>query len=339
MTIRRIASHALASLALAVTFAGVASAQNADPKADESRDSKLADGAEVAAAGVYVQDLLEAVPPSGTAITKLDVDNRLGDVRIVGHDGSGLSIFAVKHAPDAATLERLEVKLVQDPSGPVSIRTQLATGRDGSAIAAGSVRIDLVVRVPRSAKVAASVWNGKLRVKGVENGASAQANEGPIDIEQVSGDVSADSAAGSQRFKKIYGTLEAQTLEGDVDVDSLRGERLAASVKTGSVSARSVIVREMVIRVVKGDIRVEAEVIAGGSYKITSISGNVEARLRGKARAKLIASAKRGKLALPERLRPTKTANDEVVGYLGSGGSPAHVEVRSKTGDVVVAKF
>ncbi len=317
---------ALASLALAPVLA---SAQSKPTKSDENK---------ISSPGVFVQDLLEAVPPSGTAITKLDVDNRLGDVKIVGHDGHGLSIFAVKHAPDAKTLERLEVKLLQDPAGPVSIRTQLATGGRG-AIAAGSARIDLVVRVPRSAMVTASVWNGKLRIKGLDNGAKANANEGPIHLEQISGKVSAESAAGSQRFERIYGELEARTIEGDVDVDTLRGERLEASVTTGSVTAKSVVVRQMVIRVVKGDIRVDAEVIAGGSYKITSIRGDVKANFSGDAKAKLVAGAKRGELSLPERFRPQTSSANEVVGYLGSGKNPAHIELRSRTGNVVVAKF
>lgn len=332
----------LAALAL-LTAPGVALAQADAPDqtqktAKKPTDSKSA--AEPAPRGVYVHDLLEAVPPTGAAITKLDVDNRLGDVRIVGHDGRGLSIFAVKHAPNASTLERLEVKLVQDPSGPVSIRTQLAPSREARAIAAGSARIDLVVRVPRDASVSASVWNGKLRIKGLDNGARADSNQGAIRLETISGVVVAASATGSQSFHEIYGDLQARLLEGHVDVDLVRGDRMSASVKTGSVVARRVKVRKMVVRVIKGDIQVNAELVPGGRYVIAARDGDVTVRVSGKrVRTEVKARADGGELSLPERLVPPSGDASDVVGYLGSGRSLAHLELRSRTGNIILAQF
>ena len=155
-------------------------------------------------APVEVHDLLEATPPADTQISALEVDNRLGDIRIIGHDGRGLSIHAFKHAPDPDTLNRLEVKLIQDPSGAVSIRTQLAPGRESRPIPAGSIKVDLIIRVPRTARVDAAVWNGLLRVRGLDNGARVRANEGDIAVAQTSGEVIANSAAGHQRFSEIF---------------------------------------------------------------------------------------------------------------------------------------
>ena len=297
------------------------------------------DEAERAPAGVYVHDLLEAVPAAGSAISALTVDNRLGDVKIVGHDGIGLSIFAIKHAPNAQTLERLEVKLIQDPRGPVSIRTQLNAGHGETTLKKGAARIDLVVRVPRTAHVTATVWNGKLRIRKVSNGANVSANEGPIHLKNVSGLITSNSAAGQQRFEQISGELESRILDGDVDVDGMRGKRLSASVKSGQVTARGVRVTDLMIRVVKGDIRLEAEVIAGGSYVVASINGNVHASVRGSSRVKVHAQAKRGELSLPKRLRPNDSSVSDVVGYLGEGSRPAHLSLRSGTGNVVLAKF
>lgn len=291
-------------------------------------------------APVEVHDLLEATPPKGTQISELDVDNRLGDIRIIGHDGRGLSIHAFKHAPDPDTLNRLEVKLIQDPSGSVSIRTQLAPGREGRPIAAGSARIDLIIRVPRTARVDASVWNGLLRIRGLDNGARVQANEGDIAVAQTSGQVVANSAAGHQRFSEIFGDLDARALVGDVDMSVIRGKRLAASVHKGSVHARRIKVSNVMIRVIRGDVRIEAEVIPGGHYLIASYHGNVETRLRRGGNARLRARVERGgEIELPERLRPRESSANEVVGYLGNAKSPAEIELRSVTGNVVVAEF
>jgi hypothetical protein len=312
-----------------VTLGALPAAAAADPGAGESTP---------APAGVYVHDILEAVPPEGTEISRLEVDNRLGDVRIVGHDGPGLSISAVKHAPDETTLERLEVKMVQDPSGPVSIRTQLAPSREARPIPAGSARIDLVVRVPRKARVAAAVWNGRLRVRGVDNGAEVRANEGEIAVAQASGSIVADIAAGPQRFEEIYGELETRSLIGNVDLHLIRGQRLATSVQRGDVRARQVRVKHMVIRVIRGDIRVEAEMMAGGHYAVASYRGDVHARVRGGRHAQVVARAGGG-IEVPERLRRRLSSANEVVGYLGSGRLPAHIELRAVGGNVILAEF
>jgi hypothetical protein len=290
-------------------------------------------------APVEVHDLLEATPPAGTEISALDVDNRLGDIRIIGHDGRGLSIHAFKHAPDADTLNRLEVRLIQDPSGAVSIRTQLATGREGRPIPAGSARVDLIIRVPRTARVDAAVWNGLLRVRGLDNGARVRANDGDIAVVQTSGSIIADSAAGHQRFSEIFGEIESRALVGDVDMSVIRGKRLEASVHTGSVRARRVKVGTMIIRVIKGDIRVDAEVIPGGHYVIASYHGNVEARLSKGSSARLRARSRgAAEIDLPERLRPQKTSANEVLGYLGNAKSPADFDIQAG-GKVVVAEF
>lgn len=322
----------LAGLVLgAALIPGVAAA---DPGSGVSPESSPAP------AGVYVQDLLEATPPPGTHITRLQVDNRLGDIRIVGHDGPGLSIFAVKHAPDEVTLERLEVKMVQDPSGPVSIRTQLAPSREARPIAAGSARIDLVIRVPRDARLEATVWNGRLRVRGLDNGAQVSANEGDIAVAQVSGPIVADIAEGKQRFEHIYGDIETRSLVGDVDLDVIRGPRLETSVKDGNVTARRVKVRELEIHVIKGDVRVQGEAMAGGHYRIASYRGDITARIRRGVHARVSARAPRGRLSLPERLRRRREPSaDEVVGFLGDGHSPAHIELRAIYGTVTLAEF
>ncbi len=165
------------------------------------------------------------------------------------------------------------------------------------------------------------------------------ANEGPIHLREVSGMITSESASGNQRFEQIVGELETRSLEGDVAVDGLRGKRLAAVVKSGMVSARGVRVQDMLIRVIKGDIRLEAEVIAGGSYTVMAVNGNVHAKIGGHSRVRVSASSHRGQLHLPKRFAPQKTSANEVVGYLGEGSSPAHLNLRSSTGNVVLAQF
>ena len=104
------------------------------------------------------RDVVEVSPTKGIHIGLVDIDNRLGDVRIEGNDRDSISIMAVKRAPDQETMERLKVLLVPDPNGSISITTALKAGQESRPIRAGSVRIDLVVLAPRQARVRAQVW-------------------------------------------------------------------------------------------------------------------------------------------------------------------------------------
>ena len=90
-----------------------------------------------AAEPVVERDVVELSPAKGARIERLEIDNRLGDVRIEGHDRDSISIIAVKRAPDQETVERLKVSLIPDPNGPVSISTALLAGKESRPIAAG----------------------------------------------------------------------------------------------------------------------------------------------------------------------------------------------------------
>ncbi len=108
-------------------------------------------------AGVFEQDAVDIEAPEGVEIGLVQVDNRLGDVSVRGHDAPGIAIQSFKRAADRETLERLVVSLVPDAKGRVRIRTTLKAGPESGPIAAGSIAVDLVVLVPHEAVVEAQV--------------------------------------------------------------------------------------------------------------------------------------------------------------------------------------
>ena len=138
---------AIASLAITSLGPGLAAAD----------DGTSADGD-----GAVVERSELSVAPSKKPIHAVSIDNPLGDVRIEGHDGTSVAITTIKHAPDAATLSRLRVTLVPDPDGTVRLTAALGDGRERPLAALGTIRIDLVVRVPRDARVEGRVGRGRL---------------------------------------------------------------------------------------------------------------------------------------------------------------------------------
>ena len=292
--------------------------------------------------GVVERDVVDLSPARGARIERLDVDNRLGDVRIEGHDRDAITIVAVKRAPDQETLDRLKVSLIPDPSGPVIISTSLLAGQEARPIPAGSVRIDLVVKAPRSAQVQAQVWKGRIAVTGLENGAELVTDDGDIDVSEVTGSVSTQSGHGRHSFARVFGAIDARTVDGDLDLDVVRGDRIAAVVQAGDIVGRRVRVREMSVLVTRGSIRIEGDALAGGRYQIASYWGDVEVRLGRRAKTALRVRAHShggGAVSLPPGLRRRVSADGAITGVIGSSRHFAELDLRTHVGSITVAEF
>lgn len=288
---------------------------------------------------VIERDVVDMAPPKGSEIERVEIDNRLGDVRVEGHDQDSITIQAVKRARDQETLERLKVSLVPDPNGTISIRTALLAGREAKPIAAGSIRIDLVIRAPRSARIEARTWKGLVAAKGLDNGAELFADRGDIEVSQVSGQVSTESSHGRHRFAEVFGTIDARALEGDLDLDLIRGEHFAARVQRGEIHGRRMRVKNMMVRVMRGDVHLEAEHMLGGSMRVSSYWGNVNVRLHGRVPARVAAHSRKGRVALSSTFRQKVADNGTVTGELGTGRSPAELDLRTRVGSITVAEF
>ncbi|WP_428262931.1 hypothetical protein [Haliangium sp.] len=287
-------------------------------------------------AAVYERGEVVVEPPPGIQVTSLEVDNRLGDVRIEGHDHPTVIISAHKRGPDQATVERLKVSLIPDPNGPVRINTAILPGDDPRPIPPGAVRIDLVIRAPRAARVRAQVWNGHLAMAGMENGAELLANEGPIQVHNASGTIVTDAAAGDQQFVEIFGELDARVISGDMDLDTVRGQRLAANVHQGRIDGRRVEVRDVWVTVIRGDVRLRGRAVPGGRYRLGSYRGDVELALTTAGPVSLRAHARAGTISLPAGMRRSPgRVEGSVLGYWPGGSEqPAAVELRSRVGNI-----
>jgi len=307
--------------------------------------------APTAARGVFEHKVVEVDVPAAApgqartrpgGITRVEVDNRLGDVRIEGHDRSTIQVSAFKRAADDATLDRLRIDLITDPRGPVRIATWIAAGENARPIPKGTIRIDLVIRAPRSAAVRGQVWNDRLEVRSMENGAELTANDGNIVVENVTGKVVTQTSAGKQNLLDIYGSVDAQAMAGDVELVIVHGKRLTATAHDGSIEGRQIRVREMSLRTTTGDIRLEGFAVAGGRYRIASYRGNIAVKLGHSGPLSVSATSKR-RVTLPSRLAARADDSGALVGMLSAvlpgakDDLPAVIELRSRLGNLQFA--
>ena len=324
-------------LAIAAVLAAAGTA-----RADEPANKGAAKDATAIAApdgpldGVYERGVVE-VEPSIAPIEQVQIENFLGDVRVEGHDGDRVIIHAFKRAPDDATLERLKVTLVPDPNGVVRIGSRVAAGPEMRRLAAGSVRIDLVIQAPSSAAVVGKVWNGRLSVSGMDNGADLSANEGDISVESSSGRIVTSSAVGTQKLREIVGEVDARGMYGEMAMDVVRGRRLAAMMHEGRVVARNVKSRTVSIQVARGDIVIDGEPQLGGSWSIVTYRGNIEVAVAKRAAMTIRARARRGTVKLPEAVQPARAdGSGWIAGAHGAASHPAEIEIAAQIGNIKV---
>lgn len=308
-------------------FAGIADAHADEPAAEETKKQED---------GVFEHDVVE-VQPGKKPIKALTIDNQLGDIRIEGHDGKGLIIYAYKHAPDDTALDQLRVSLVPDPDGPVRITTAVDRSVEKTTLPASKVRIDLVIRAPRGAKVDARVGTGELVVRNMDAGGDLDAGAGEITVENVAGTIYARSVDGDQSFAEVFGDLDAQALTADLKFETVRGDELVASVHDGTITARKIASKHIELRTTRGKIHLESELALGGKLIVASRSGDVDVTVKSAGALKVKAFAG-GDLALEgaEGYGAEKSDKDRdwVKARYGKGKRAAAVELRSRFGDV-----
>ncbi|HEY1554796.1 MAG TPA: DUF4097 family beta strand repeat-containing protein [Kofleriaceae bacterium] len=270
------------------------------------------------------------VAPAGQPFKQLQIDNPLGDVRIEGYDGTAIRIETHKHAPDEDTLDRLRVSLVPNPDGTVRITTSADKTRESKPVAASAVRIDLVIRAPRNAKVDASVIAGKLELEGMDAGGELDAASGPISVKNVSGEVWTHSVSGATSLVQVFGSVDAAAISADVDLDTIGGERLVASVNRGRIAGRRVRARDIELTTTEGKILLEAEAALHGRLVITSLRGDVDVRLRRHGPTVVRGFGTKVDLGAPMHQLP----GGWMTSSFGEGIEPAVVELRSRYGFV-----
>jgi hypothetical protein len=263
-----------------------------------------------------------SIEPAGHAIKRLSIENPLGDVRVEGYDGTAIQIETHKFAPDEEALDRLHISLVPNPDGTVTIKTTADGGRERQPVARGAVRIDLVIRAPRDARVEAAVSSGTLEVANMDAGSDLDTASGPISVRNVQGAVLTHSVSGATRLAQVFGSVDAQTVSSDLDLDTIGGDRLIASVHHGRIDGRRVRARDVELTTTEGRIMLEAEAALRGHLIVSSFQGDVDVQLR--RHGALVVRARGTKVDLGTSARAQ--SNGWVEAVLGAGANAALVE-------------
>jgi hypothetical protein len=278
------------------------------------------------------------IEPAGHPIKRLSIENPLGDVRVEGYDGTGLQIETHKVAPDEDALDRLHISLVPNPDGTVSIKTTADPAKEVRPVARSAVRVDLVIRAPRDARVEAEVSSGLLELINMDAGGDLDTASGPISVRNVQGELFTHSISGATRLAQVFGSVDAQTISSNVDLDTIGGDRLVASVHRGRIAGRRVRARDIQLTTTEGQIVLEAEAALRGRLVVSSFKGDVDVQLRSRGGVLVRAHGIKVDLGVPARRQPDGWF-EASLGVAGSRAlvATAVVELRAGHGNVKFA--
>ncbi len=273
-----------------------------------------------------------SIEPAGHAFTHLSIENPLGDVKVEGYDGTAIQIESHKFAPDDEALDRLHISLVPNPDGTVSIKTTADGGKEVRPVLRRQVRIDLVIRAPRNARIEAAASSGALEVINMDAGSDLDTASGPISVRNVQGEVLTHSVSGLTRLVQVFGSVDAQTLASDLDLDTIGGERVIASVHRGRIDGRRVRARDVELTATEGKIMLEAEAALQGRLLVSAFKGDVDVQLHRHGAVMVRAQGTKVDLGGPMLSRP----NGWVESSFGQAttGDAAVVEIRAPQGNV-----
>jgi hypothetical protein len=279
-----------------------------------------------AVADVHEKSRVEVQPP-GKSYKQLTIDNPLGNVTIEGHDGPGIIIETHKHAPDEDALERLRVSLLPDPNGTVRITTHADASPESKPVPKSAVRIDVVIRAPRSARIEATVGSGKLEVKNMDAGGDLDSASGAITVDNVQGELYTHSVSGRMQITKAFGPVDAATVSSDVELDSISGQKLVASANDGKIAGRRVRSRDVELTTMSGKITLEAEALARGHIVVSSMRGDIDVKIRRQAQAALLVRGRGTKVDLGSKA--INVLGKWQQASFGEGDEQTLVELRS----------
>jgi hypothetical protein len=294
-------------------------------------------------AGKVVQEKSELeLRPKKAPFKKVVIENPLGDVRVEGYNGDSILIETHKSARTEEALDRMRVSLVPNfEDGTVRMKTTVDGGKEAKALGRGAVRVDLLVKAPRDARVEAVSTSGTLEVWNMDGGGDLDTASGNITVYNVSGALSTSSVTGATSLTQVYGSIDAETVSSDLDLDTINGERLVATASSGRIAGRRVRSRHVELTTTDGRITLEAEIALTGKLIVASMKGNVDVRVR--KHGVLLVRARGARVEFDQAAQqqqhaaPTARPDGFVEAQFGTlaGNAPsALVELRSQLGMV-----
>ncbi len=281
----------------------------------------------------YTQTISQASKPQPHVI----VVDRRGDVEIRSSDQPMLEAVVKKviraENEEAARkiADQLNFEFV-DQAGRWVLQSNLesvSAGRAGEGlgvVVSRSVRLDIVLRVPKAASVEITTERGDIVLDGLRGDQTLTARSGDVRVANVEGVVRVHKSGGSTEIRAIKGSAEVEGRGGDIEISNVSGTATVNGDFSGSIQFRDVL---QSVRFNSSRTNLTAQKLTGrlnmemGSVDATGIEGPFEISTRQKD------------ISLHDFRHAVKIANTNGDVRLGTAVAPSHpIEVDLKKGEI-----
>ncbi|MEH7106758.1 hypothetical protein [Bacillus sp. JJ1764] len=209
-------------------------------------------------------------------ISNLVINNRNGEVEIVGHSNSEKIEVTAQAKAKGISMDKLKFSLKERKN-----TAYLDATFDGQFFATGSGSVDLQIKIPKHLQVdIQSHRDGNISISDVSSA---------IEIENVNGDINVSSSKGPLRIENRDGDMEIREIGSKVTLNNKNGKIQAMNIdgsidlknRDGNLSLHN-IHSDIKIMNLNGHIKVDqidgsAKIHVGdGSLDINDVSKNVE---------------------------------------------------------------
>jgi DUF4097 and DUF4098 domain-containing protein YvlB len=176
-------------------------------------------------------------------------------------------------------LDRIEVSAVEAESGA---RFRLEGRAESVPTFGGSLRTDLILRVPRQVVLEIETRDGRIEIEGVEGRVRAESGDGRIVVERSSGELRLRTEDGSIVGRNLDARVEAATEDGSLELEGTFA-RLEATTSDGGIEIDCVEWREStedwMVRTGDGAIRVSLPREASAEIDARVSDGRIVSRI------------------------------------------------------------
>ena len=249
---------------------------------------------------------------SGADISRFEVENLVGEMRISPGGGDRVTVVATVHAEDASLADAVRLERVTESGRTAVLRVRYPYDRvsrfryrepghdngwsfferhnwsnydyDGRSVkvsAGGGTPLwaDLDIQVPPG-KVDAVFRNlvGRVTANGVSGNLRFGVESADLRLERLDGEIDIEGSSGDISARDIRGSWTSDFASGDCRLEGFEGARLSFHTASGDLVARDVHVDRMETETASGDISISGDL---EEFEADSASGDISLALDG----------------------------------------------------------
>lgn len=296
----RIHSIALAVLMVLASVASVAGADDRDVerREEERQAAKVrlqaakvrreaaataADAARAAADAarlrVFRGDRTRGVARTETTVVaprhaRLELESLGGAILVSGWDQNTMRVVAEHPADARVTVTVRPAAVVVKARGQLRVTVPGADGKERVRTVPVPVRVDYRLNVPRGTSLRLTGVDSEIRVEDVLGDVSAETVNGPVRVRGGRGAVRVAAINGGVEVLDVRGPVEASSVNEGLVLRDVQGSIRAETVG-GTLELARVLSEAVEASTVSGTLIYEGSISPGGEYRFESHSGNV----------------------------------------------------------------